>query len=293
MKRLITFLLAAHIFCAVSNAGPQAHHSVVARQRASVGYDSDAQAYFDAIVSAGSSISTDNKNAWNTCVVGLKADSVWTLITELYVFVGPDDLTGALLKAKGSGSLTNVNFVSGDYSRTTGLAGNGSSKYLETNVLASSLTGGSHTLYWSATGMETSGDFTAIGAFSGSEDSLLALDMYAAYVSARAFRSATFTAGQFPQSNTGLVADGSIAGVRRSTTDAELYQAGASIATNGSTKTPSFPTLEIYLFTLNNSGSTTSKSGCRARIGMIGTAMSDAELAAFDARIATYIAAVQ
>lgn len=258
-----------------------------------VSYDADAQAYFDALVTAGSSMTTANKNAWNDCVVGLKADAVWAIVSELYVFVGPADLTGALVKAKGSGSMTNVNFVSGDYSRTAGLTSNGSTKYLNTGYNASNLSNTSHTLYWNATGMETSGDKIAIGAYTDTvELSILSLDCYANYTTARCFRSGTFTEGNFPKSNSGLVSSGSIAGVRRSNNDAELYQDGVSKAPSSTSITPSLPARPFYLFALNISNSPTTITASTARVAMIGAAMSDGEMAAFDARIATYIASV-
>jgi hypothetical protein len=67
-------------------------------------------------------------------VVGLKADGVWDKITEAYLMAGVT-FGGITVKLKGSGTLTNNNFVSGDYQATgsgAGLTGNGSSKYLDT-----------------------------------------------------------------------------------------------------------------------------------------------------------------
>lgn len=110
--------------------------SVIAgsRRRASVSYDTDAQAWFDAVVAAGSSISDANKAAVSTFVVGCKADGVWSPIGQAFLLCAADDLTGALVPLKGPAP-TNRNFVSGDYSRTTGLVGNGSTKDLVTNRL--------------------------------------------------------------------------------------------------------------------------------------------------------------
>lgn len=97
-------------------------------------YDPDAQAWFDAVVAAGSSISTANKDAVNAFIVGCKADGIWTAMAQVFMLCAADSLTGALVALKGSNP-TNRNFVSGDYSRTAGLVGNGSTKDLVTNRL--------------------------------------------------------------------------------------------------------------------------------------------------------------
>jgi hypothetical protein len=96
--------------------------------------DPDAADYFARIVTAGSTISEPNKAAVNAFVAGCKADGIWAAIKASCLLAGPDDLTGALVPLVGAAP-TNVggNFVSGDYNRTTGLVGDGSTKYLDTN----------------------------------------------------------------------------------------------------------------------------------------------------------------
>jgi hypothetical protein len=98
------------------------------------GFDPDAADYFARIAAAGSSITETNKTAVNNFIKGCKADGIWTAIKASCLLAGPDDLTGALVPLVGAAP-TNVGggFVSGDYSRTTGLIGNGSSKLLDSN----------------------------------------------------------------------------------------------------------------------------------------------------------------
>jgi len=95
-------------------------------------YDADAATYFSAIATAGSSITTANKAAVNAFIVGCKSDGIWTAIKACCLLAGPDNLTGALVPLVGSAP-TNSNFVSGDYSRTAGLVGDGSTKHLSSN----------------------------------------------------------------------------------------------------------------------------------------------------------------
>jgi len=94
--------------------------------------DADAAAYFSRITAAGSSITTANQSAVNAFIVGCKADGIWNAIKASCLLAGPNDLTGALVPLVGTAP-TNVNFVSGDYNRTTGLLGDGTTKYLNSN----------------------------------------------------------------------------------------------------------------------------------------------------------------
>ena len=114
------------------------------RIRAANPYDIDAFAYFNAIVANGGTIGNSAKNAVNTFIKGLKTDGSWSLIYEIGLFVGVDQLAAALVKVKtplASRILTNVNFASSDYvatGTTAGLKGDGTSKVLDTGFNLSS-----------------------------------------------------------------------------------------------------------------------------------------------------------
>jgi hypothetical protein len=108
--------------------------SIMAASRRRV--DPDAADYFARIAAAGSSISEPNKVAVNAFVAGCKADGIWAAIKASCLLAGPDDLTGALVPLVGAAPTNNGPFVSGDHNRTTGLVGNGSTKYLNSNRTA-------------------------------------------------------------------------------------------------------------------------------------------------------------
>lgn len=95
------------------------------------GFDPDAQAYFDAISAAGSSISVNNQNAVNDLVVGLKNASLWDAIEGLGLLAGPDDVTGALIPLKGPAT-TPVGVSAAHFDRILGIVGGSSSRYLNT-----------------------------------------------------------------------------------------------------------------------------------------------------------------
>lgn len=96
-------------------------------------YDAAAVAYFTAVEAAdGQTLETGVKVAINNFIVGCKADGTWNAIKASCILAGARTLSGALVPLAGTAP-TNFNFVSGDYNRKTGLAGNGSTKYLNSN----------------------------------------------------------------------------------------------------------------------------------------------------------------
>jgi hypothetical protein len=95
--------------------------------------DADAQAYVNAVeVADGQRIEDPVRFAINNFVIGCKADGIWTAIKASCILSGARTLAGALVPLVGTAP-TNVNFVSGDYNRKTGLVGDGSTKYLDSN----------------------------------------------------------------------------------------------------------------------------------------------------------------
>ena len=95
--------------------------------------DADAIAYVSAVETAdGQPLEFGVAKAINDFVVGCKLDGIWSAIKASCILAGARTLNGALIPLAGTAP-TNVNFVSGDYNRKTGLVGDGSSKYLNSN----------------------------------------------------------------------------------------------------------------------------------------------------------------
>jgi hypothetical protein len=65
-------------------------------------------------------------------IVGCKADGIWDAIKASCILAGARTLTGALVPLVGSVP-SNNNFVAGDYDRKTGLVGDGTTKFLNSN----------------------------------------------------------------------------------------------------------------------------------------------------------------
>jgi hypothetical protein len=96
-------------------------------------FDPDAAAYIAAVEAADTqALEPAVRAAINDFVVGCKADGIWAAIKASCILAGARTLTGALVPLVGTAP-TNFNFVSGDYNRKTGLVGNGSTKYLDSN----------------------------------------------------------------------------------------------------------------------------------------------------------------
>jgi hypothetical protein len=95
--------------------------------------DPDAAAYITAVETAdGQALEEKTKIAIDNFVLGCKADGIWTAIKASCILAGARTRLGALTPLVGTAP-TSFNFVDGDYNRKTGLVGDGSTKYLNSN----------------------------------------------------------------------------------------------------------------------------------------------------------------
>jgi hypothetical protein len=95
--------------------------------------DADAIAYIAAIEAAdGSALEPATATAIVNFVAGCKSDGIWTAIKACCILAGARTLAGALVPLVGTAP-TNNGFSGADYNRKTGLKGNGTSKYLNSN----------------------------------------------------------------------------------------------------------------------------------------------------------------
>ena len=93
----------------------------------------EAVSYVAAVEAAdGQELEFGVAKAINDFVLGCKNDGIWDAIKASCILAGARTLSGALVPLKGTAP-TNNNFVSGDYNRETGLVGDGSTKYLDSN----------------------------------------------------------------------------------------------------------------------------------------------------------------
>ena len=96
------------------------------------GFDPDALDYINRVETAdGERLEPRVRTAINEFVLGCKADGIWTSLVTSCIMAGARTVAGAIVPLRGNAP-TNNNFVAGDYSRTLGLLGNDSNKYLAT-----------------------------------------------------------------------------------------------------------------------------------------------------------------
>lgn len=80
----------------------------------------------------GQALELPARLALDTFIRGCKVDGIWNAIKASCILAGARTLSGALVPLVGTAP-TNFNFVAADYNRKTGLVGDGSAKYLDSN----------------------------------------------------------------------------------------------------------------------------------------------------------------
>jgi len=93
-------------------------------------FDPDAQAFFDRVTTAGGTLTTTEKNATNQLVLDMKSAGIWTAMRAVYPMVGAS--AAACAQNLKSSSFTGT-FTSGWTFASTGVKGNGTSAYMDTN----------------------------------------------------------------------------------------------------------------------------------------------------------------
>lgn len=107
---------------------------VLAKTQVDAG-DADAIRYLAAVETAdGQALERAVRLAVDTFVISCKADGIWNAIKASCILAGARTLAGALVPLVGTAPTNGGDFfVSADYDRKTGLAGDGSTKYLDSN----------------------------------------------------------------------------------------------------------------------------------------------------------------
>lgn len=103
-------------------------HGVLASQIAS--FDADAVAFFTRVTTAGGSLSNTEKVAVNQLVLNMKSYGIWSAMKAVYPMVGAS--AAACAQNLKSSSFTGT-FTSGWTFASTGVTGNGTSAYMDTN----------------------------------------------------------------------------------------------------------------------------------------------------------------
>lgn len=102
--------------------------------------DADVKAYVAAVEAADEldtpgigALELEVIKAYDNFILGCKHDGIWDAIKASCILAGARTLSGALVPLVGTAPTNNGPFVAADYNRKTGLVGDGSTKYLDSN----------------------------------------------------------------------------------------------------------------------------------------------------------------
>jgi len=240
-------------------------------------YDPDAQAYISAVEAADTqALEVGVKDAINAFVVGCKADGIWAAIKASCILAGARTLTGALVPLVGAAP-TSFNFVDGDYNRKTGLVGNGSTKYLDSNFQFANLANAqnnNHLAYF-----RPSGD-TGTAAIAVNYDASTC-NLIINNGAARNFHGNTSAlSAPVAEATTGFRA------ITRSSSASYSYRAGGQVSSLSIASTSAPSNRNIFVFARNSAVTIDSYATGRKTFYSIGESL---DLALLDARVTTLI----
>lgn len=237
------------------------------------GLDKDAAIYLNAVaVQDGQQLEPAVKKAINDFVKGCKQDGIWDAINSACILSGARTLNGALVALKGTAP-TNNNFVSADYDRETGLKGNASTKFLNTNVNSNAFPQNSfHTaVYASAVG-------SGVQAYAGAGlNSTGSMNFYTDGGGGLQFRNRTTAADTL----SGVGSTAGLIGTSRSASGSFVSRGGGTSQTTSFTsETP--VNANVYIFSLNNGGSSSFATAGRLAFYSVGESLN---LGTLDTRV--------
>lgn len=255
-------------------------------------YDTDAGNYIQAVEGpAGDNQALEPavRQAINNFVIGCKQDGIWSAIKASCILAGARTLSGALVPLAGTAP-TNNNFVSGDYNRKTGLVGNGSTKYLNSNRANNADPESNVHIGYYATTMVANGTTAfLIGSSAASANDAL----HIASTSSTNPNSHIFRCRQ-DSSNTGVAANQQVgfAALNRSNSSSYTFRnggvtttfSGTGLGTNATAAGTT--TFTHYVFGANEAGSLQLPSAARLAFYSIGESL---DLARLDSRVTDLI----
>jgi hypothetical protein len=246
--------------------------------------DADANAYMSAVEAAdGQPLELATRLAITDFVVGCKADGIWTAIKASCILSGARTLAGALIPLVGTAP-TNFNFASGDYNRKTGLVGDGSTKYLNSNRNnnADPQNSVSHAVWISVA--QSTGGYVPIGAGFNSTGSTRCSTSLDPLVSTIRIRTSVVM-GSNPAAG---AINNSFFGYRRSASNASLLRMNSIDYPRTEVSETPFNG-NVFVFAENNAGAAGSITSSRLAFYSIGESL---DLALLDARVTNLINAL-
>lgn len=230
--------------------------------------DPDAQAFFGRVIAAGGSLTTTEQIAITRLVLDMKSYSIWSKMKAIYPMVGAS--AAACAQNLKSSSFTGT-FSSGWTFASTGVTGNGTSSYFNSNVNTLSNLNQNNThlsFYCNNSNSDNTAD-------SGTEN--YTIQYYGGSLYYRINTSSYVSLGTYS-------ALGMTLGSRLTSTQQKLFKNGSIINTDNTTSlTPD--NLNIYLGAINPGLFSTSR---RYAFASIGDGLTDTEAADFYTCVNTF-----
>jgi hypothetical protein len=243
--------------------------------------DADANTYLLAVESAdGQELESGVITAVESFITGCKSDGIWTAIKASCILAGARTLSGALVPLVGSAP-TNNNFVTADYNRETGLLGDGTTKYLNSNRANNADPQNSKHLSVYASQVSLTAQRNAIGAgVSSSNGSVIQLLSSTSY--RNRVNSAIITQSVTASSTAGLV------GVSRSNASNFIFRQGNNNFTSTATSAAGV-NLSTFVFASSLAGGPSGLSANRMSFYSLGENL---DLALLDTRVSNLMTAL-
>lgn len=245
--------------------------------------DADAAAWATAVTANGGTYSAGTLTAVDTFVKAAKASNYWSKLNRINLFCG-DQLAAALVPLKvggGSATDTNVNFVGGDYTESTGLKGNGSTKYLDTGLSpsASLVANDTHLAFYDrASVAATEGVQIGSGDASG---------QFLTYVFSDIAYSDQYAAGTGRVSAAVVGPYGFVVGSRTASNAHAIYKGGSSIASNATTS-GTLTARSVYVFARNQTGTADLYTSHPLAAYSIGSSLTAGDVTAYNTHIEAF-----
>lgn len=236
------------------------------------------------VIANGGTISDAGIDAIEKFVQDCKNALIWDKFLEVAPFAGTN-LSAALVKlvhpAGVPGVITNVNFVAGDYSESTGLLGDGTTKYLNTGFNAQThLPDNAHLSFYLREDVGVAGNRCLIGVLAGTDQYWLGSLAPATQVNTRFGQTIAATLSA-PMSKAFYL------GTRESGSALRLYKNGALAGSDGTAVVHARPNHSLYAFAWNSAGTAGGYAPARGSFYSIGHALNATEAAALHDAVQT------
>lgn len=251
-------------------------------------FDTDAQAYFDAVVAAGGSVSAGRKTLLNTLITGLKTNGTWSKRDRLWVFAAENSQSALVdLKARSLATVT----AAPTFTVDQGYAGNGSSSYVNTGFLPSTgvqmTLNAHHVTVYVRTSRTTADASTVVGAQT-TTPSTVEVAIYPRFTGNVVHMRAGDAAAAGPNQTN---AQGCWTINRSGASAKEWYKNAASFSTTG-VAAVALPAFALYVGAKNNSGTAGQFSSDQFALLSVGGSLSGAEIAADQTVLEAYLDAI-